>query len=120
MATQTIPNLPDEPFHTLRVRLDDRDYTLEFLYSTRGENWSLSIYDEENEPVVLGLKLFTGVPLLAAYKRDERVPRGELFLVALGSDQSPPKLAELGDGLRCELTYYPEADLVDIAAELGA
>lgn len=117
--TQTIPNLPNEPYHSLRVRLDERDYTLEFLYSTRGETFSLNMLDEENEPIVYGLKLYAGVPLLTAYKRDERVPRGELLVVALTSDQTPPKLGELGQGLRCELTYYPEADLDELALELA-
>lgn len=107
----TIPNLPDEPYHSLRVRLEGQDYSLELLYSTRGGTYSLNILDEELKPIAMGLKLFTGVPLLASYKRDSRLPTGDLYVVALGADQTPPALGELGAGLRCELTYFTLAEL---------
>lgn len=107
----TIPNLSDEPYSSLRVRLEGQDYTLELLYSTRGNTYSMNVLDEELLPIAMGLKLFTGVPLLASYKRDARLPTGELFVIALGADKTPPTLGELGAGLRCELTYFTLAEL---------
>jgi uncharacterized protein DUF6983 len=117
--SQTIATLSTEPFHTVRVRLEDQDYTLELRYNTRAQNYSLSIYDAEDTRLVSGLKVFTGVPLLGAYKHIAAIPRGELIPMTLGADQSPPKLGELGKGLRVELTYFTAQEFLDLITELG-
>lgn len=112
--SQTIATLPNEPFHTLRVRLDDQDYTLELRYNTRAENWSLSLYDAEDTLLLAGLKVFTNLPLLRYYRHISALPPGELVAMTVGSDDSAPKLGELGKGLRVELTYFTPAELVAI------
>jgi hypothetical protein len=115
--SQTIPTL-DDPFYTIRVRLDEADYTLEFYYSTRQQRYYLHLSDAEDTPLVLGLKLVANVRLLRSYKHRDGMPSGELMVVCSSTDQSPPKLGELGlldDGKRCSLVYYPAAEL----AELG-
>lgn len=120
MTTQTIDTLDGEPYFTSRVRLDERDYTLEFWYSTRSENYSLTIYDVEENLLRAGLRLFPLVNLLAPHRWDPRLPQGELIVACFVADQSPPKLGELGAGKRCELTYMPAADLAAVKAELRA
>lgn len=117
---QTIPNLTDEPFHTLRCTLDEQDYTLEFLYSTRAESYSLNLFDAEDNPLVMGLKVYVGVDLLAPYRRETRLPPGMLMATSLGADNSAPKLGELGQGRRVELTYFSADEIVEAKAELAA
>lgn len=108
--SQTIPTLA-LPFYTLRTRLDDSDYTLEFNYSPRAERYYLNVYDADDVLLAAGLKLITNIPLLHFYKFRSGMPQGELMVAATGSDASPPKLGELGKDLRCELTYFTAAEV---------
>lgn len=107
----TIPTLA-LPFYTIRTRLDDSDFSLQFRYSDRASRYFLNIYDVNDVLLVAGLKLVPNVLLLAYYAHVPGVPPGDLMVTVLGSvDGSPPKLGELGAGLRCELTYFTAAEV---------
>jgi hypothetical protein len=106
----TIPTLA-LPFYTIRTRLDDSDFTLQFRYSDRASRYFLNIYDVKDVLLVAGLKLVPGVLLLQYYAHVPGMPPGELMVIALGSDGSPPKLGEIGVGLRCTLTYFTQAEV---------
>jgi hypothetical protein len=111
----SIPTLED-PYYTIRVRLDERDYTLEFYYATRSERWYLSLFDTEDNPLVCGLKLVTNVALLRSHHHKPEIPPGELIVTCSTLDKSPPKLQELGlldEGKRCTLTYFPRSELLE-------
>lgn len=114
--SQTIPTLL-EPFYTIRVRLDDRDYTLEFVYSPRQERFYLSLFDSEDVPLVCGLKLVSNTPLLRYWHHKDGVPPGELMVTALGEDQTSPKIGDLLEDGRCQLTYFTAAE---VAAQVAA
>jgi hypothetical protein len=105
MAALLIPTSA-VPYYSQRVKLDGRDYLLRFAYNEREARWYLSLYDDEELPLVLGLKLMTNWELLQHYHADPRVPPGELWVMCLSGDESPPTLSELGEGKRCELTYF--------------
>lgn len=109
MTTLTIPTTPGDPFYVQRTRLDDSDFVLHFSYNQRTERWYLSVHDDEDAPILSGLKLVANWPLLRHYHADTRVPPGELIVVDLTGDGSPPTLDELGPGRRCELIYQPAA-----------
>jgi hypothetical protein len=100
-----------EPYYTIRARLDDRDYTLEFTYSPRAERYYLAIYDSEDVPLVLGLKLLSNVPLLRYWHHKAGVPAGELMVTSTGEDDSSPKLGDLLEDGRCQLTYFTAAEI---------
>lgn len=106
MATLLIPTSPGVPYFTQKTRLDGRDFLLRFAYNERAERFSLSIFDESEQPILRGLWLVTNWPLLRRYRADIRLPPGELMVVDLSGDGSPPTLDELGEGKRCELTYF--------------
>jgi hypothetical protein len=114
----TIPTLP-LPYYSSRVRLDDRDYTLEFWYSTRAERYYMHIYDQEEKPILFGLKLVSNVPLLRFYHHKPGVPAGEILVTCATLDTRPPVLGELGEGLRCELTYFARDELTTALAAQG-
>lgn len=101
----TVPTTPGEPYYIQRTKLDGRDYVLHFAYNQREERWHLSIHDEEDLPILQGLKLLANWPLLRAHRYDPRVPPGELMVSDQTGDGSPPTLDELGAGRRCELIY---------------
>ena len=119
MAILTIPTTT-EPFQRMTVRLDGRDYVLELRFNQREQRWYLSIADDEGDAILSGLKLQANWPLLVRHRYDTRVPPGELLVAVTTPDRSPPTLEDLGEGKRCELTYYEQATLVEIAAEAGA
>jgi hypothetical protein len=113
--SQTIPTLP-EPFYSIRVRLDDRDYTLEFLYSPRQSRYYLNLFDSEDAPLLLGLKLVSNTPLLRYFHFRDGIPPGELVVTCTMLDRTSPTLGELGEGLRCQLTYF---SVSEVAAQLA-
>lgn len=102
-----IPTTTGRPYHSLRTRLDGRDYTLRFAWNQREERWYLTILDDEDTVLLAGLKLIANWPLLRHYHSDPRVPPGELAAMDLTEGGgTPPGLDDLGQGKRCELTYY--------------
>lgn len=111
MASQTIPTLTDEPFYTMRVRLDGTDYLLDVQYNTRTRRYYVSLFSDDEAPLVRGLKCVPEVPLLRSYHFRPGVPAGELMVTIAGPDKRPPEFGELGPGLRCQLTYFPREDV---------
>lgn len=116
MAILTIPTTND-PFQRMTVRLDGRDYVLTLTFNQREDRWYLSIADDESAALLSGLKLQANWPLLWRHRYDTRLPPGEIMAAVTAVDRSPPTLNDLGEGKRCELTYYDRAELVSIAAE---
>lgn len=111
MGALTIPTTPGVPFYTQKTRLDGVDYILGFRYSQREDRWYFSIYDSEEKPILLGLKLVTNWPLLQAYRFNPLVPPGEIMAQSLTTDESPPGLDELGPNRRVQLIYFEKGTL---------
>lgn len=106
MATLLIPTVLDAEYWTQKTRLDGRDYLLRFSYNQRLDRYFLDLLDDEETPLVQGIRLVTNWPLLRHYRWDERVPPGELMAISLQTDVTPPRFGELGEGRRVELTYF--------------
>lgn len=106
-----IPTVAGVPYYTLRTRLDGRDYNMRFAWNERAERWHLDIMTDTGELLVAGIKLVANWPLLRFYHSDSRLPPGELSVIDLTPDGSPPGLSDLEIGARCTLTYYPTTDL---------
>jgi hypothetical protein len=106
MANLLIPTLAS-PYYKQRTRLDGVDYNLRFAWNERIARWHLDIYDDADGIICAGLKLITNVSLLRFYQWDPRMPPGDLRVMTLSPDESPPGLNELGEGLRCQLIYFP-------------
>lgn len=107
---QTIP-LPTENAgsFTQRTRIGGVDYMLRYAHNSRSDSWSLDISalggnDQEDVPIVTGMKIFIGNDLLR-YASHELGPPG--ILIALSSDASrlAPGIDELGTRVRL---YYLE------------
>jgi len=105
MSLITIPTT-DDPFYKQVTSLDGVDYTLTFTYDQREDVFYLTIGDAVDNDIVRGLKLVCLWPLLLG-KVDARLPKGTLMVISNTTDDSPPKLADLVSGGRCELVYLP-------------
>ena len=111
MALIVIPTTPGAPYYRQKTNLEGRDFILVFSYNERIERWYLSIFDEEETPLLQGLKLMASWPLLRHYRYDTRLPPGELMALTLDGSSDPPTLNELGPGKRAELVYLESTDL---------
>lgn len=104
-----IPLYPGVPYYDLRIRLTDVDYVLLLDWNGRENRFYLSLLDRENNPLVSGLKVLSGFPLLARRQFDPRLPPGTLWAQAEDRPTDPPTLQELG--ARVRLWYYEPGEL---------
>jgi hypothetical protein len=104
-----VPCKPSGQSHwTQRTALGGRDYVLTFDWSQRDGHWSLSVADQDEEPIASGLSLVTDWPLLRGVI-DARRPPGELLVVDTLDERQDPGFADLGD--RFLLVYAEPEDL---------
>jgi hypothetical protein len=97
------------------IALDGVVITLDVTYHVRTDDWWLSIYAEDGTPIVEGRRMVSTWPLLLGTV-DDRLPRGVLVLLPIGTQQAVegvrrdlPGAGELGDTWR--LVYYDADDL---------
>lgn len=105
----SIPILTDVPHSDQTTTLDGTDYVLQIRYNQRGEYYTLAIGLPDGTQLRAGAKLVCSWPLFRDVA-DDRMPQGVLMVIASGADRSPPKLGELGPGLRCQLIYLEAAE----------
>ncbi len=105
-----IPTDTGVPFWTQITTLDGTDYLLRFRYNEREACYYLQIQLPDLTVLAQGIKLVSNFRLLQSYP-DPRIPRGELYCMATGNDDSPAAFGELGIGRRVELTYQSQAEM---------
>lgn len=110
MAVQLIPVRSGIAYQSQKTRLDGRDYILRFSFNEREARWYLAIFDEEETPLLAGIKLVSNWKLLRFHHHDPRVPPGELMAIDLTGDNSPPGLDDFGIDKRVTLTYFTADD----------
>lgn len=71
----------DAPFFKYSTVLTENEFILWFKWNTRGEYWTMDIYDIDENPLILGVKLIIGYPLLTnrGYKIDG--PPGDFWVL---------------------------------------
>ena len=47
----------DDPNHILKITLDQVVFNLKFLYNTLVDGWTMGIFDENNNPILIDLKI---------------------------------------------------------------
>ncbi len=101
MSTLRIVTTP-YPDTTQRVELDGVQYTLRVRWSQRGACWHFDLGDLDGDPILSGVRMVTGFPLLYRF-RHLAVPPGELFFFDRRDMAGSPTLEEMGDRYRL---YY--------------
>lgn len=105
MAVLKIPTSTVLSSYTQRTALDGRDFILRFQFNQRLGRWHLSIYDQDDAPIALGLRCSANTPLIRRLTNARR-PVGEIYVIDLegGGDDTDalaliardPGLGELG------------------------
>lgn len=113
---QLIPTSTELADYRQVTNLDGRDYVLRFLYNTREDRWYLYLYDQDESPIVGGIKIVAEIDLLQRVT-DPRRPPGILIARDLtASDDAPkiesedPGLNDLGQDGRVKLLYFTESE----------
>lgn len=107
MTVLRIPVRAEVPFYTQRTSLDGRSYLFTFKWNQRSGFWFFDFADQDEDPIVSGVKVVPEIPLLRRII-DERRPAGELIVTDLTGDGEPPGYSDFGD--RMILMYVPYED----------
>lgn len=67
MANYVDIPIQDEVFYDLSISLEGVSYILEFTYNERIKLYTLSLYDSDKTPIVLGVALVPEYPILLDY-----------------------------------------------------
>jgi hypothetical protein len=79
-----------------RTTLGGRDYVLRFDWHQRTGGWYLGLYDQDDAPIAVGLRLVVHYPLLRGVV-DPRRPPGQIVVADLqGLGDVDPGFADLG------------------------
>ena len=81
MEVLSIPFDPSIPHSRQQTEIAGSTYTFEFEILEKSGNWLLHLYDSEEKPLVMGLKLVPDWPLL---RRDAGVMGAELVYATSG------------------------------------
>lgn len=109
MTVRVIPTSQTLSNYTQRVVLDGREYGLRLLWNQREAQWYLDLFDAKGDPIVYGVKVVVGFPLLRRLV-DPRSPPGEIFAQDRSREDRDPGLRDFGT--RVLLTYQEAADLL--------
>jgi hypothetical protein len=103
---------PETTAYEQFVDFEGRTYLLKFDYGQRDDAWYLSIYDQDEDPIVCGKRVSIGVSLLRG-EVDSRLPRGILMAVDTTEQHGEAGLEDLG--ARVKLTYCEVETLEEVA-----
>lgn len=85
-----------------RTTLDEVDYFLRFRWNSRSALWLMDIYDADDQPINMSIRLVVNTNLIEKYKND-RMPKGILMLFDTEGSYEECGFDELGN--RCVLIY---------------
>jgi hypothetical protein len=103
---------PEVTAYEQHVDLEGRTYLLKFDYGQRDDSWYLSLYDQDEDPLVCGKRVAIGIPLLRG-EVDSRLPPGILMAVDTTETGQEAGLEDLG--ARVKLVYLELASLEEVA-----
>lgn len=120
-----VPTSTEQPWYRQRTTLDGRDYVLYFKWNQRNGRWYVDVFDQDERPIAVGVKLVTNFPLLRLF-RDPRKPAGQLTVVDMVATRRENEANELivssdrdagfcNLGTRFLVFYFESAEV----AELG-
>ena len=111
-----IPIFKSEPLYNERVRLEGRDYIFRFDFAGREDRIYMSIFDQDTEPLLLGIKIVANFALTTRHLFNDGLPPGQFVAIDLEQDGTPPTLVDFGTRVR--LFYYQSTeDLDQLAAD---
>lgn len=72
---------PDQNDSFTRVVLDGDEYLFRFTYNYEGQFWVVGVYQNENSPLVAGMKIMPSFPINWYFRQYIELPKGFLAVV---------------------------------------
>lgn len=95
-------------------------FIFEFKWNSLNEFWVMNIYDSEEIPLILGIKIVPNYPLLDQYSV-AGMPSGEIICQNIVA--TPDSISRFDMSQKFELVYYEDGEIqeiIDRQAELNA
>jgi hypothetical protein len=109
-----VPVFPSTPLYKERVRLEGRDYIFRFDWNDREQRYYMHIFDQDEVPLLLGVKVIANWGMLTRHHFNPALPPGELIPMDLEQGGEPPTFDDFGTRVR--LFYYAsDEDLSEFA-----
>ena len=70
--------IKNNPNHTLVIELESIIYKLGFQYNVEGAFWAMTIWDEDDNLIIAGIKIVANYPLLSSHK-GASLPGGDFY-----------------------------------------
>lgn len=102
------------PLYEMRTLLDGREYILTFDYNGREDRWYMTVADIDGSAIYRGVKMVTGIPLLARCA-DRRRPAGDFMVIG----PTDPGFEQWGTDGTAVLVYFTEEEILDLIEELN-
>lgn len=109
-----IPAYTNTPHYQIRVQLEGVDYLLRFDWSAREGRFYMSIYDQDETPLLFNVKVLANASLITRKHYDDRLPPGEIMAVDTESGGIPPSLDDFGE--RVQLYYFESSEDLTVYA----
>jgi len=103
--------IKDNPNHTLTIELESSIYKLGFLYNSLGGFWSMDIWNEDDEILLLGIKIVANYPLTFPY-RNVSLPPGDFYCEIADIEASIGR-SSFSSG-EAKLLYLTQEEIEDI------
>lgn len=97
------------PAYQFQITLEDTSFFFDFEWNERGQFWSMSISDQDEQLLIAGVRLVAGISLIDKYIVSGR-PKGHLMCVDTSGKNIDPSISDLGSRV---LLMYRESTTVD-------
>jgi hypothetical protein len=84
-------------------------FILSFSWNAMNEYWTMSIYDRNDQPIVLGIKVVTNYNLTAQYAATPGMPQGDIICQNIIGQWTDIGRFDMGE--TTELIYYEPGEL---------
>ncbi len=77
----SIPLFNELTNYSQDIELDSVQYKIEILWNHRSKTWYLSLLNESNEPIIVGIPAVLNYDILYQFRANINVPKGSMFFV---------------------------------------
>lgn len=95
---------------TIHETLDGVPVTLRFVWNERFQYWTMSIYDRQQDPIIIGIKLVRDYKLIGRYSLSELA--GDFIFYRTSGNSDEATVNSLGNDFELVYLSKGEADVI--------
>jgi hypothetical protein len=109
MAYIQLPVRSDLPAYQFQTELEEETFFFDFEWNERGQYWTMTISNSDEEVIIAGIRLVSGISLLEQFTVAGR-PKGRILCVDTTGKNIDPSISDFGSRV---LLMYRESTTVD-------